>query len=221
MKQILLSIMLSGTIFSEIPSELSEKSAEIVKLLDIGSTLNDKASGISYAMHYDNEKINDTLVSLLDDRTRGGRISTDEAIEMPWIEAMHLLAKRFPEAKIKVNIDYKYTQIDKENFQKWWSQNRKRIKYQDNQHILVGDESSATSTDDSPRSSVIHSSKNQEIEVSSVQTEAVKQPASTTITKSPVSTPKNKKQKSSTPWVVTFGLIGAAIGVLFFLLKRR
>jgi len=220
MKQIILFILLSCTLVAQKSFGSTENSAEIAKLLDTCSTLQEKANGLYLAVRHDDESINDALVTLLNDKTLGGRISSDEGIRMPWMEALNILAIRFPESRVKIDI-YSYTEQDRDIFQKWWSQNRKRIKYQDNQHILVGDESSATSTDDSPRSSVIHSSKNQEIEVSSVQTEAVKQPASTTITKTPVSTPKNKTPKSSTPWGVTFGLIGAAICVLFFLLKRR
>jgi hypothetical protein len=108
----------------------------VMKLLTINSPLQDKARGLALARQYDDQNVNEALVDMLGDKSPGGRVSHDEAVEMPWIESMHILAKRFPEAGIKINIDYRYTQKDRTAFLGWWSENRGRIKYLGNTHVL-------------------------------------------------------------------------------------
>lgn len=140
MKILIIFIVINGAVFGENELVLQKETINRVKnLLSIHSPLSDKAKGICIAKQYDVPEVNDSLVELLkNDESLGGRISRDEGIEKPWVETIHLLAMRFPEAEVKINVDYKYTISDKANFLKWWVENKVRIEYYNNTHVLTG-----------------------------------------------------------------------------------
>ena len=99
------------------------------KLLRLDSSLPDKAEGFRLAEGLNFPEINNALVNMLDDETKGGRISNDVLVLDPWLEAMHLLARRFPEAGVKEKRLLQYDSSDKERFKNWWSENREKISY--------------------------------------------------------------------------------------------
>lgn len=111
--------------------------AKILILLDRTTSLENKAKGFSLAKKINNSQTNDALVKLLDDAMPRGRISLDEGIEAPWMEALHILLIKFPESGIKYDSDFNYRYIDKELFKKWWVENKQRIIYrEDGTHFL-------------------------------------------------------------------------------------
>ena len=192
------------------------------KLLNVNSSLQSKARGLSLARHYDDPSVNVALVAMLGDKSPGGRVSRDEIVEMPWIEAMHILAKRFPEANVKMNMDYRYSEQDRTAFLEWWSANRERIKYRGNSHILeaVKDtrtEAIETSVHPAPPKHVHDDSS-----VSAQEPPPIAQPPALKKTPStePASEP-NEEPASSTTWAIVVVVIVAAIGLLVLLFKRR
>lgn len=129
MKALLLFIILMIGFVQAARTQDMERVNEINRLLNPEATLSEKAQGLSAAKMTDAPEVNDALAALLDDESEGGRVLPDVAIEKPWIEALHILVRRFPEAGVAINRDYRYTVEDKNRWRKWWFANRASIDY--------------------------------------------------------------------------------------------
>lgn len=221
MKKIILTL---GVSLMVILQSLSDAQMEPIntatKLLSSTSSLQDKARGLILAEQYDEPSVNEALVAMLNDKTPGGRISHDEGIEMPWIEAMHVLAMRFPEATVEINIDYRYTERDKTGFLKWWSENRTRIEYRGNTHVLEIDKKAserATEPSETPIATNLLDRPDGSPSAQRPQPPAPKKAPEV----GPTAERPSKESASLTPWDVILILIVAAIGLAWLLLKKR
>lgn len=192
------------------------------KLLSINSTLQDKARGLVLASRHDDPSVNEALVAMLSDESPGGRVSQDEAVEMPWIESMHILAGRFPEARVRVNIDYRYVQQDRIVFLGWWSANRERIKYRGNNHTLEAIKDAGTrATEMSGLPAPPDHIKNNGSVGSTQEPPRTVKPSKTNEPESkPIPTP-GEVLSSSAPYGIIIGLVVSACGLLWLLLRRR
>lgn len=221
MNQIFLTLVVSLVLITQSRSDSQMESINTAKkLLSLTSSLPEKARGLALAKQYDEPSVNDALLAMLHDKTSRGRISSDEALEMPWLESMHILVKRFPEVGIKINIDYRYTQQDKAFFLKWWAENRSRIEYRDNTHVLEVDKKAserATEPSETPIASNLLDRPDGSPTLQRLQPPEPKK-ASEVGAKPDRPT---KESASSTPWGVILLLIVAAIGLAWLLLKKR
>ncbi len=221
MKQIILPLIVTLVLIMQGRSESQmEQVSTATKLLSLTSSLQDKARGLILARQYDDRNVNDALVAMLDDPTPGGRVSHDEAIEMPWIEAMHLLARRFPEAEVMVNFDYRYNRQDRAVFLMWWAENREHIKYRDNTHVLEVDKETKKGTDESSETHAAPGLPHKQDDSISAQKPQPPEQNNAPKAKSTTSTP-SEEPASSTPWSIIVVLIVAAMGLLWLLVKKR
>jgi hypothetical protein len=192
------------------------------RLLNINSTLQDKARGLALARRHDDPSVNEALVAMLSDQSPGGRVSYDEAVEMPWIESMHILAGRFPEAKVRMNIDYRYVQQDRVVFLGWWSANRERIKYRGNNHTLEAIKDAGTNvTEISGLPAPPDPIKNNGSLGSTREPPRTVQPSKTNEPETKPIPTLGEVLSSLTPYGIIIGLVVSAGGLLWLLLKRR
>lgn len=114
----------------------------IISSLNDSSSNDNRINGFRQAAIIDSMEVNNELVKLLNSKEEGGMVS-DVLVLPSWHESLIILAERFPEAGIKKR-PIAYGLSDAEKFKKWWTENRERIEYRNNTHVLIPEAQSQT-----------------------------------------------------------------------------
>lgn len=205
-------LLLTITAFAPITqaNSNSEEIDAIKKLTTFSLPLTEKFGGFRYAERNDTKEINQALVISLNDPSKGGRILSDMAVSDPWIDAMIILIKRFPEAGIKESRTSIYTEAEKHLFKKWWTENQAYIIYNnDNTHIIA------------PHASLQSASSEAEQHPDEDSKPATSTPRVNANPTSGAESPFPEKTPDTVRWSLVGALVLSALGLLWMLLGRK